>query len=708
MTERGAAVPGAAQGQHWMPVAQVFALAEQYRQAGNNAAAADLCQQVLRSNPRDAEALHLLGIVMHQAGEAAKAIDYIKQAIAVAGGNALFYCNLGEICRLSGRIEEAITAGQTALALQPHYAAAANNLGIAYYDREDYERAAECYRRAIQQDPDFSDAYSNLGNALRAQKKPDEAIAAYTRAIELRPGFADAYSNLGTGLRDAKRSADAETAYRKALTFKPHSSTILNDLALAVMDQKRHQDAIAILRRSLDFDPKNPRSYVYLGTALNEEERSDEAIAAADHALSLEPDNAEALNLKGRALLDQNRPEPAMTLFRRVTELKPDSADAYNNIGNALKELGRPEEATQACHRALEIDPKSVGAFLNLADIKSFKSVGDPDLNAMEALAKDMGALKEDEQMVLHFALSKAYADLKRHGEAFHHMREGNTRKRKEIEYDEAATLGIFDRVRAIFTPELVRAKTGLGHPTELPIFVLGMPRSGSTLVEQILASHPQVCGAGELKDFDTVVKAVHGPDGTVLPYPEFVSVFQAEHFQGMARQYLDRLAKYSTAASRITNKMPSSFFYVGLIHLAMPKARIVHTMRNPVDTCVSCYSKLFAGLQSFTYDLGELGRYYRKYEELMAHWRTVLPADSMLEIQYEEVVEDLETQARRIVAYCGLEWDDACLDFHKVQRPVKTASALQVRRPIYKSSVGRWEVYRDGLAPLLKELGVP
>ena len=307
--------------------------------------------------------------------------------------------------------------------------------------------------------------------------------------------------------------------------------------------------------------------------------------------------------------------------------------------------------------------------------------------------------------MQLCFALSKAYADLGRHEESFRLLLEGNAIKRKQTIYDEAGTLALFDRIRQIFTPELMRAYEGAGDPSTVPIFVLGMPRSGSTLVEQILASHPKVFGAGELRDFDTVVKMVRGPDGAVVPYPEFIPASGAQHYRRMGEQYLQRLSAYSKTAERITNKMPSSFFYVGLIHLALPNARIIHTARNPVDTCLSCFSKLFAGVQAFSYELGELGRYYRKYDELMSHWRSVLPAGAMLDVQYEEVVADFETQARRIVAYCGLEWDDACRSFYKATRPVKTASASQVRQPIFKSSVGRWLPYKDFLAPLLREL---
>ena len=251
---------------------------------------------------------------------------------------------------------------------------------------------------------------------------------------------------------------------------------------------------------------------------------------------------------------------------------------------------------------------------------------------------------------------------------------------------------------------ELIAAKS-CGDPTCMPIFVIGMPRSGTTLVEQILASHPMVHGAGELQTFNDVVLEVRGPDGNTLPYPDFVPSLDRGALKAVGERYVALVRKLAPSGERVTDKMPSNYYFAGLIHLALPNAKLIHTMRDPVDTCVSCFSKLFSAEQNHTYDLSELGRYYRHYEKLMAHWRRVLPQDRMLDVRYEDVVADLEAQARRVIAYCGLPWDDRCLAFHKTDRPVRTASATQVRQPIYASAIGRWKVYEEFLGPLLKEL---
>jgi tetratricopeptide (TPR) repeat protein len=694
-------------GKQFMTVPQVMALAERYRESGRAAEAESLCRQILQSFPQHADALHLLGVIAHQSGNAPAAIDLLRRAIAAKGDVPLYHSNLGEMLRLGGRATEAVASGRRSIELDPNNPSALNNLGIAYFDTEDYDTAEHCYRRAIALDPRFAEAYSNLGNALRAKKRFDEAVVAYNRAIELKPNYAEAYNNLGTALRDQKKAAESEPVYRKALALKPDDAPTLDNLALALMELDRDEEALAILQRSVALDPRRGRTYIYLASTLLELGREEEAGAAAARALALVPDDPDAHNLAGRILLDDGRPEQAAESFRTAIAMKPDMVDAHNNLGNALKELGRVEEAMACYHTARRIDPKAVPVFLNLVDAKSFKSPDDADLVAMQELARDMSSLTEDEQMQLHFALSKAYADLERHRDAFEHNLRGCTLKRKKITYGESETLWLFDRIREVLTPELIREKAGLGDPSDVPIFILGMPRSGSTLVEQVLATHPEVFGAGELKDFDKVAKSVRGPDGAVIAYPEFLAAFRAEHLRTMGAQYVQRLRRYSGEAARITNKMPSSFFYVGLIHLALPNARIIHTVRNPVDTSLSCFSKLFSGEQSFTYDLGELGRYYRKYHELMEHWRRVLPRGVMLDVRYEEVVADFETQARRIVAHCGLEWDAACLAFHENKRPVKTASALQVRRPIYATSVGRWLPYKDQLEPLLRELPI-
>jgi tetratricopeptide (TPR) repeat protein len=688
-----------------MKVPEVLALVEKHRVEGRLAEADGLCRQILAARPGHAEALHLLGIVTHDAGKPDEAIDLVRQAIASEPRVPLYHSNLCEMCRLAKRTDEAVAAGRLAIALAPNYPQALNNLGIAYFDSGDFEAAADSYKRALALMPDFAEAHSNLGNALRALKRFEEAIDAHKQALRLKPGYGDGYNNLGTVLRDLKRFAEADENYRKALSLKPRDPAILNNLALSATQQKRYDDALALLTSSASIDPKNHETFNFLASLWIERSDLAKAKSAVDRALMLKPDFPEAFNVLGRITFEEGRTADAVELYRKAIALKPELADAYNNLGNSLKELGRFDEARDAYEEALKLDATSTAVFVNLADARRFKP-DDPYIGQMEALLGKPDST-EEEQTQLHFALGKAFADLKQHDKSLKHFIAGGVLKRKDVPYDEPAMMALFDRIKAVFSRDLVRRSGGLGDPSTLPVFVIGMPRSGTTLVEQIVSSHPKVFGAGELPDLSAVITAVHTYGGQPVPYPEFVPTMGPQQLRQFGGAYISRVRQRSATAERITDKLPANFLYLGLAHLAMPNARFIHVRRNPVDTCVSCFSKLFTGEQAHTYDLAELGRYYRAYEALMEHWHKVLPAGVMMDVQYEDVVADIETQARRIVAHVGLEWDEACLAFYENDRPIRTASATQVRQPIYNSSIGRWRAYGDLLEPLTTALGI-
>jgi tetratricopeptide (TPR) repeat protein len=674
---------------------------------GAEARGRTLARRVLDADPNNAEAFHLLGIVAHQSGNLGHAIEHVKRAAELAPSTALYHANLGEMCRLAKRTDEAIAEGQKALALQPDYPDALSNLGIAFYEKGDFAAAIACYERAMGLKPNFVQAHSNLGNALRALKRHDEAVPHYRRAIELAPQFADAWNNLGTTLRDLKNPAEAEAAYRRALALKQDEPETLNNLGLCLKDLDKLDEAEATLRRSLAIESRNAKTLLYLATLLLDRHKPDEAASLCAQALNLEPQNHDVINLLGRVAFERNDLDAALALFRRALELKPDLADALNNMGNALKEKGRLDEARAAYLKALALDPNVTGVYVNYADSIKFEP-GNPHLKAMEDIRHGTAPIDDTDRLQLDFALGKAYADLKDHKRSFERLLSGNKLKRARIQYDETAAMGLFDRIEAAFTAELLREKEKLGggEPSPTPIFVLGMPRSGTTLVEQILASHPQVHGAGELQTLNDVVNEVHGPGGQAIPYPEFVPGLDARALGQIGQRYLAEIRKLAPKAKHITDKMPSNYYFAGLIHLALPHATIIHTVRDPVDTCISCFSKLFTAEQNHTYDLAELGRYHLRYRKLMEHWRRVLPEGRILDVRYEDVVDDLEGQAKRIIAHCGLPWDEKCLSFHATDRPVRTASASQVRQPIYKSAVGRWRVYEEYLGPLLAALG--
>jgi tetratricopeptide (TPR) repeat protein len=608
---------------------------------------------------------------------------------------------LAEKHRSGGRLDEAQALCRRILDAQPNEPNALHLLGLVALQSGKFADAFEHLRLAVQLAPDVALYHANLAEALRALNRPDEAECAYRRGLEIEPRFVQAWKNLGTMLRELRRFPEAIEAYRNAIGQAPNDPDTLHNIALAVLGLNRLDEAAELLRRALTIEKRDPKLFLHLGAVLIDQGKIEEAAATLEQALALHPTSHDAINLMGRVAFRRGAFDAALAHYRHAVELKPDFSDAYSAMGNALHALGRFREAVDAYRNALALDPKNTSIYVNVADSKKFTE-GDPQLLAMQAIERD-DCLSPSERMFLHFALGKAYADLNDHARAFEHLLQGNALKRAQIIYDEAATAALFERIEAVFTPALIKKKSRHGERSHVPVFVLGMPRSGTTLVEQILASHPLVHGSGELTTLEGVIRTQRASD--VLSYPNFVPMLDAACVKRIGARYLAEMRRIApTGKSRVINKMPSNYLFIGLIHLALPNARIIHTIRDPVDTCISCFSKLFTLEHSYTYDLAELGRYYRRYQKLMAHWNQVLPQGRILDVRYEDVVANLESQARRIIAHCGLDWDDRCLAFHQTERPVPTPSAMQVRQPIY-NKIGRWRVHEPFLGPLLAEL---
>jgi len=474
--------------------------------------------------------------------------------------------------------------------------------------------------------------------------------------------------------------------------------------AIASHQAGRLGAAIELYEQILALRPNFSEVHNNRGLALAELDRSDEAVASYARAVAIKPDNPETLCNWGLALAQLERWDEAEAKLRRAVAINPAFAGAHNNLGLILKERGRMAEAHSAIEEAIRLSPKDASYYDNLAAIHSF-SAGDRYFTALESLAADAASLSAVNRMHLHFALAKINEQLGNPDNAFRQLLTGNALKRQQVAYNEAATLAQMTRTRELFTRDFIRARVGDGVRSPVPVFIIGMPRSGTTLIEQILASHPAIHGAGELTLFEQTADAIGRTTPQSLPFPEFMPDMSAQQFRELGALYLHKLSALAPGAARIVDKMPANFLFAGLIHLALPDATIIHAIRDPVDTCVSCFAVHFTKGQFHTYDLAELGRYYRHYQELMAHWRRVLPPGRIIDVRYAELVDDLEGVARRIIARCGLPWDSRCLDFHRNERPVRTASATQVRQPIYRSSVGRWHRYRNYLGPLFAEL---
>ena len=670
-------------------------------------------ERALAARPEFAEAHNNLGNALGTLGRQAEALAHYEEAARLKPEMIEPHLNAGIAFAALDRPAQSMIRFERALALAPEHPDAHAGMGKALGRLERHGEALRHFERALAARPNWPDGHNRVGNALAALGRYDEAIGHYRRAIELRPELVEARNNLGNVLVALKRPEEAIEQYRDALggaTGGPaaFSYQAYNNLGGALMALRRPEEAKAYFEKALALGPTAAEPAQNLGAALAAMDRPEDALAHYRSALAAKPDFAQAHSNLGSALVDLSRPEEALACFAQALAIDPRLPSAHHGIGIACLNLGRFDEARRAFERAIEIDPKRFDSYQSLAEIKRF-APDDPQLAVLEQAARDAEALTADQQTHLHFALAKIYADLKRHELAFQHLAAGNALKRRQTEYDEAVNIGKLARSRAAFTHELIGRLRGLGDPSHQPVFIVGMPRSGTTLVEQVLASHPKVFGAGELETFGRTAGRVCEPPGATVPYPEMLASITGEQLRTIGARYLEQVRALSlraAAAERVTDKLPANFRLVGLIHLALPNARIIHVRRDPVDTCFSCFSKWFAGEQAFTYDLAELGRYYRAYHALMEHWWTVLPPGVMLAVQYEELVADFEPQARRMLAHCGLAWDPACLAFHTTQRPVRTASATQVRQPLYGSAVGRWKPYEAMLGPLLEALG--
>ena len=691
-----------------MLVTEAIATAGKLCNVGKLEQAESVIRQVLKARPNLPDAHNVLGVILHRKGMTDDAIVSVRRAIKLNNTAPNYFANLGEMERIKGHLDVAAAALARAVKLNPGSAQAMNNLGIVCYDRREYAKAEQAYRKAIALDDNYAEAHNNLGNALRALNKLDEAVREYERAIEIRENYPESYNNLGTVFRDMQKLDQAEASYRRAIAFRPTYVDALNNLANILVAQKKYEDGVRILGDTLKAHPNNLQTLLSLARAQMTRGAYPMANRAIQQTLKEFPENVEALTLAGQIAHDLDQFEDSIKYFEQSLKARPNNIEALNYFGVALKSVGRLDDARNAFIKALEVQPRAIGTYSNLVDLEKFA----PDNPLFQAMKRIVERVKNPETapyMALHFALGKAYDDMGEYQQAFHHYSVGAKLKRATLQYNEAEVAQFFADTKRIFTKEFIARKefAAVANPTKVPIFIVGMPRSGSTLTEQIISAHPKIFGAGEIKNLSYSIAALRLKFPSLPKFPALAEVMKPSHLATVGKNYLSAINKISNNAERVTDKLLTNFFFAGVIHMMFPNAKIVHTKRNPIDSCLSTWTKLFKDDMPHSYDLGELGRYHRRYQELMDHWREVLPPTAFLEVQYEDVVAEPEANARRVIDFLELDWDPRCLKFHESDRPVKTASVSQVRKPIYKTSVERGRRYGDSLNPLIEALGL-
>lgn len=537
-------------------------------------------------------------------------------------------------------------------------------------------------------------------------------------------------------LHQVGRARDAEALYRQVLGKKANHVAAQHFLGLLLHQTGRRKDGLVLIEQSVRNAKANPDFLNNLGTVQLDHGRLQEAVVSFKKAVAAKPDHAAARANLGSALRRSGEFEAAEKTFRRTIQLNPVDRPARVGLAETLQEAGRFEDAldvirdamtiwprdaslnyrfgvvlmekgdlagaAERLRSALSVDPNMAEAWLALTQVKQQRE-SDDELAAMERQHAQKPAGSAG-RMQLSFGLGKAYEDMKAYDRAFDFFTEGNTILRKTIDYDGARSRADFAAMKATFDASLFNDKMSDDVSEDTPIFVIGMPRSGTTLIEQILASHPQVFGAGELRYLrDSIAKCF--PMDMQGGFPAGIRALPTTMFSAAGRTYLDMLQKNHSGHRHVTDKMPGNFLLVGFIRLMLPHAKIIHCVRDPVATCLSIYKTHFRNSgHLYGYDLVELADFYNHYADMMRHWHSVLPG-VVHDVHYEHFVTDQESQTRKLVAYCGLPWDDACLAFHESARPVRTASVAQVRQPIYQGSIDLWRRYGDRIKPLLDRL---
>jgi len=630
--------------------------------------AEEICRDHLLADPGSVQHVALLGRALARQGRLDEAASQVDQAIALAPELPYLYEDLGSVRALQGRYEEAVPLFEKALGLEP--------------------------RRAL--------AHRKLGQALAALGRGEEADRHFESYFD-RDAAAGQVAEAADHLR-AGRADEAIAALKDVLKSQPEDVAAMRYLGLAYWrEKKRPGDAEAWLRRATTVAPDFLAAWLTLGLVLLDGNKTAGALEAYRHAVSLARDNAAAWAGLGNAHSQAGEHEKSVEAYARSLEINPEVAGVHMSQGHALKTIGRQEAALDAYRAAVAKRPRFGEVYWSMANLKVFR-FEEAEIHAMNQQL-ERGDLTDSERVHFSFALGKAYEDQDDYDAAWSHYDAGNRLQRPLVKHDPLELEKRHEDIRAVFDREFLDTHAGNGHESPAPILIVGLPRSGSTLVEQILASHSQVEGTAELPALGRIATSIGRFRPDKATFPQSARDLAGTDWRAYGQRYLEEAAKQRfTERPFFTDKMPNNFPLLGLLHLILPNAKVIDARRHPLDTCLGCYKQLFAKGQHFTYDLEDLAHYYRQYDAMMRHWEEVVPG-KVLTVHYEETVTDLDAQVRRILDHCGLPFEASCVRFHETRRAVRTASSEQVRQPIYDDALGKWRHYAPHFEWLVDEL---
>ncbi len=596
-----------------------------------------------------------------------------------------------------GRLQQAQEVCQRILQKQ-QYAGAILILGWIAHQQREHEVAVKRYQQYLALKPEDAEAHYTLGLVLEELDLKEPAIEHYKKSVAITADNAAVHRQLGDAYTKLRRLEDAINPYQAALALQADDVMTKINLGNVFHGLHRYTQSIELYQQALAMQPDNVHVHRHLGASLQRMGQKKKALRCFEQALSLRPDYVAARIKLAEVLRELGRAEEALVQVEQVLDLKPDETAAHVILALILREMGQEELAIERFERLLSDEPRSGHLYYQIATLKPKqelipvveKLVGDPDL-------------PDDDAIYCHFALGNIFRGSKSFDQAFSHFLKPNALYRKTFSYAAEENIRRVDGLIKVYSKRFFQRKRQFGSASQLPVFILGMPRSGTTLVEQIVSSHPDVYGAGELQAIPAILLTIAQQLEYANLYPKCMSLFNKKMAEEYSSRYLQELMLHCPTAKRITDKLPGNYFKIGLIKTLFPDARIIHCQRNPLDSCLSIF---FHYIQDWkwSFELTELGQYFLDYQRLMSHWHNLFPGE-IFTVQYEELVMGQETVSKQLIDYLGLEWDEKCLDFHNNERDVRTISNMQVRKPMYKNSMNRWKHYEKHLQPLIEVL---
>ena len=646
---------------------QTYQKAQQLHQSGYLSEAEKLYQDILKHIPDNPDCLHYLGLIYFQKGDDKKAGLHFSKAIKT-GNNPIYLSNYGLLLHKQLKFEQALGVYQQAVKIQPDYAEAWFNLGVTYSELQDYAAAEKAYKKAISFKKNYIKAMFNLVGVQEMQGKTDDAKTTLDQIQAISPDDHNLYHTLGIVMQNFGGSKNI----KKALMY---------------------------FKKALELEPNSLETLIALAKLQDENNKPDTALTLYDKVLSIEPDYHSIKVARAACLIRCEEVDLAEQELLKILEYDSNNLSVMCSLGNIARIRGDFSGASDIYNKILTYDEYHNGVYLGLAECKKYNN------NDNEFIKKVENSANKRKSSLGYFSLGKIYNDLGQYDESFIAYEKANKMRNKRIDYNRQQNTNKVDSIISILTKELVNSLQPYGNASDVPVFILGTPRSGTTLTEQIISSHPNVSGAGELNYIHRLATNRSQQKDTTECYPERMKTLTENDISNEAGIYLAKVQKYyeQDGIIRVTDKMPGNFLYIGFIAILFPKAKIIHCKRNPLDACLSMFFQNFESALEYTFDLKNLAYWYKDYIRLMQHWRSIF-GDRILDVEYNDTVNDTETTAKKLIEYCGLDWNEQCIEFHKSKREVRTASQWQVRQPIYKTSLERWKRY-DKHIGVLKEI---